>query len=95
MGMPGINICSFPFSENSLSANQARVRNANCGDRTLRNLRDGLGTTLAAKRQYRERKIAEFAREFGFRLSFYRKGLCAIFVKESAEDSPKPTSERV
>ena len=31
----------------------------------------------------REKKIAEFAREYGFHLSFYRDGLCAIFVKES------------
>ena len=31
----------------------------------------------------RERKIAEFAREYGFHLNFYKQGLCAIFVKES------------
>jgi hypothetical protein len=31
----------------------------------------------------RERKIAQFAREHGFHLSFYRQGLCAIFIKES------------
>jgi hypothetical protein len=31
----------------------------------------------------RERKIAQFAREYGFHLSFYRQGLCAIFIKES------------
>ena len=30
----------------------------------------------------RERKIAQFAREEGFHLSFYKQGLCAIFVKE-------------
>jgi hypothetical protein len=27
----------------------------------------------------REAKIAQFAKEYGFRLRFYRKGLCAIF----------------
>ena len=32
--------------------------------------------------QDRERKIAEFAREYGFHLNFYKQGLCAIFVKE-------------
>jgi hypothetical protein len=26
-------------------------------------------------------KIAQFAEEYGFRLRFYRKGLCAIFDK--------------
>lgn len=30
----------------------------------------------------RERKIAQFARDYGFHLSFYSHGLCAIFVKE-------------
>jgi len=30
----------------------------------------------------RQRKIAQFARDHGFRLSFYKHGLCAIFVKE-------------
>jgi len=27
----------------------------------------------------REAKIAHFAKEYGFRLRFYRKGMCAIF----------------
>ena len=30
----------------------------------------------------REKKIAEFAREYGFHLNFYKQGLCAVFVKE-------------
>jgi hypothetical protein len=29
----------------------------------------------------RETKIAQFAKKYGFRLRFYRKGLCAIFDK--------------
>ena len=29
----------------------------------------------------REQKIQKFAREYGFRLRFYEKGLCAIFDK--------------
>ena len=29
----------------------------------------------------REAKIAQFAKEYGFRLRFYREGLCAIFDK--------------
>jgi len=35
----------------------------------------------------RELKIARFAEEHGFRLRFYRDGLCAIFDKEPAEPS--------
>jgi hypothetical protein len=29
----------------------------------------------------REAKIAQFAKRYGFRLRFYRKGMCAIFDK--------------
>ncbi len=29
----------------------------------------------------REAKIAHFAKEYGFRLRFYREGMCAIFDK--------------
>jgi hypothetical protein len=29
----------------------------------------------------RKAKIAQFAMEYGFRLQFYRRGLCAIFGK--------------
>ena len=29
----------------------------------------------------REAKIAQFAKEYGFRLRFYKKGMCAIFDK--------------
>jgi hypothetical protein len=31
--------------------------------------------------QDREKKIAEFAKRYGFRLRFYSKGMCAIFDK--------------
>ena len=30
----------------------------------------------------RERKIAQFAKDYGLELTFYRQGLCAIFKKE-------------
>ena len=35
----------------------------------------------------RESRVARFARTNGFRLRFYRDGLCAIFDKEPAERS--------
>ena len=35
----------------------------------------------------REQKVARFAEENGFRLRFYRDGLCAIFDREPAERS--------
>lgn len=38
----------------------------------------------------RERKIAKFASNYGFHLSFYRQGLCAIFTKESREIQRRP-----
>jgi hypothetical protein len=34
----------------------------------------------------RKAKIAQFAKEHGFKLSFYKQGLCAIFEKQ---DSPR------
>ena len=33
----------------------------------------------------RERKIAQFAKDYGFHLTFYRQGMCAIFEKKRAE----------
>ena len=39
--------------------------------------------------QERERKIAQFAKEYGFRLRFYRGGMCAIFDKWPPDDRPK------
>jgi hypothetical protein len=34
----------------------------------------------------REEKIAQFAKQYGFRLRFYRKGMCAIFDKWSSPE---------
>ena len=34
----------------------------------------------------REPKVARFAEEHGFRLRFYRDGLCAIFDREAPEE---------
>jgi hypothetical protein len=36
--------------------------------------------------QNRKAKIEQFAKNFGFKLSFYKQGMCAIFEKESLED---------
>jgi hypothetical protein len=40
----------------------------------------------------REAKIAEFARERGWRLRFYREGLCAIFDEDRGMRSRKAKS---
>jgi hypothetical protein len=37
----------------------------------------------------REPKVARFAKTNGFRLRFYRDGLCAIFDREPAQPSTK------
>jgi hypothetical protein len=42
----------------------------------------------------RERKIAQFARKHGFHLTFYRQGLCAIFIKESGIVLPSDNQKR-
>jgi hypothetical protein len=41
----------------------------------------------------REAKIAQFAKEYGFRLRYYNKGLCSIFDKSPLEDSPWKRNE--
>jgi hypothetical protein len=35
----------------------------------------------------REKRIAQFAREYGFHLSFYKQGRCAVFVKQPPSTS--------
>jgi hypothetical protein len=37
----------------------------------------------------RKSKIEQFAREYGFRLAYYKQGLCAIFQKDSRPKRPK------
>jgi hypothetical protein len=37
--------------------------------------------------QNRKAKIEQFAKEHGFKLSFYKQGLCAIFERESSRKS--------
>ena len=37
----------------------------------------------------REKKIAEFAKKYGFRLRFYSKGGCAIFDKWPWRSAPR------
>ena len=36
----------------------------------------------------REAKIAQFAKDYGFRLRHYKKGLCAIFDKRPTRSKP-------
>jgi hypothetical protein len=37
---------------------------------------------LPLDEENRKGKIEQFARQYGFKLSFYKQGLCAIFEKE-------------
>ena len=46
-------------------------------------------------KNHREPKIARFAEMNGFRLRFYRDGLCAIFDREPADRSEENLSARV
>ena len=36
----------------------------------------------------RKAKIEQFAKEHGFRLAYYKHGLCAIFEEERSEKAP-------
>jgi len=42
----------------------------------------------------RERKIAEFAKQYGFRLRLYSKGTCALFDKWPPIGKPKWRHQR-
>jgi hypothetical protein len=35
----------------------------------------------------RKAKIAQFTKEYGFKLSFYKQGLCAIFDEDAKENA--------
>jgi hypothetical protein len=84
MGTPGINI-SKQFHSLKILASQIK--------RELTRQTNNLGHCAIYEEELqriwpldekdRERKIAEFAREYGFNLHLYKQGLCAIFVKES------------
>ena len=39
-------------------------------------------------RKIEKAKIEQFAMGYGFKLSFYKQGLCAIFEKDSPRKSP-------
>jgi hypothetical protein len=42
----------------------------------------------------RKAKIAQFAKEHGFRLIYYKLGLCAMFVEESSEGEIETRQKR-
>jgi hypothetical protein len=46
---------------------------------------DELQQTWPIDEKDRQTKIEQFANLYGFHLSFYRLGLCAIFIKESRQ----------
>jgi hypothetical protein len=35
----------------------------------------------------REKKIAQFASDYGFQLGFYKQGLCAIFLRKTPSEN--------
>jgi hypothetical protein len=83
MGTPGINI-SNQFHSLKILASQIKREL----DRQTNNLghcaiyEEELQRIWPLDEKDRERKIAEFSREYGFHLHFYKQGLCAIFIKE-------------
>lgn len=46
---------------------------------------DELQRVWPKNEENRKAKIAQFAKEHGFRLIYYKLGLCAIFVEDSSE----------
>ena len=83
MGMPGINI-GKQFHSLKILASQIKreleTQTKNLGHCAI--YEQELQRIWPLDEKDRKRKIAEFAREYGFYLNFYKQGLCAIFVKE-------------
>jgi hypothetical protein len=48
---------------------------------------DDLQRLWPLNEENRKAKIEQFAKEYGFKLSFYKQGLCAIFEKEGLPQS--------
>lgn len=55
---------------------------------------DDLQRIWPLNEQDRKPKIAQFAKEYGFELSFYKQGLCAIFEKERNANLERDASRR-
>jgi len=84
MGMPGINIRKQFPSLKILASEIKReldTQTKNLGHCAI--YEEELQRVWPLDEENRERKIAQFARDYGFHLSLYRHGLCAIFVKET------------
>ena len=52
---------------------------------------DELQRVWPKNEENRRAKIAHFAAEHGFRLIYYKLGLCAMFVEESSDDKTRET----
>jgi hypothetical protein len=83
MGMPGINI-GTEFPSVTILASQIKrqleTQTKEIGHCAI--YEEELQRIWPPDEKDRERKIAQFAREYGFHLSFYKQGLGAIFIKE-------------
>ena len=67
----------------TIATNQTRAKDGE----PLRCLRRRTQPSWPDDGDRRESKVARFAMEHGFRLRFYRDGLCAIFDKQPVERS--------
>lgn len=70
--------------EDSCAANQALIATRSQRVRLLRYLRRRIATRLAKNEKNRKAKLAQFAKEHGFRL-IYKLGLCAMFAEEASD----------
>jgi hypothetical protein len=64
---------------------------------------EGLQRLWAGNEKDREKKIRRFAKKYGFRLRFYKEGLCAVFdrpravkvTKTRARDRQERSAKRI
>ncbi len=83
MGMPGTNV-NKEFPSVKILASQVKrqleTQTTNLGHCAI--YEEELQRIWPLDEEDREKKIAQFAWDYGFHLSFYKSGLGAIFVKE-------------
>ena len=83
MGMPGINIGEqFPSVKilASLIKRELERQTEKLGHCAIYEVE--LQRLWPLNMENRKAKIEQFAKEYGFKLSFYKQGLCAMFEKE-------------
>jgi hypothetical protein len=76
--------------ENSRGANQTPVATGHWKMGRCAIYENELQRIWPLNEENRKQKIEQFAKEYGFRLSYYKPGLCAIFERARSDSEGQP-----